>query len=203
LSDLIHSGRLGDMRSGTFAMQSSLPVAWPGGTDPGWWVDPKRVPGGGWLDHAVYQLDRMEWLFDSPVIDISGVTGRIAHPQLALEDYGHAVITLESGAVVTIEDTWVAPRGAGSNRGHLVGSRGAVQWDTTIGLLGVAMAEGEWNFSRMPADTFDTFDTMMAAIRGGEHGEEHDSSPVRTARRTLQLCLDFYEAAEHRSVAGR
>lgn len=203
LSDLIHSGQLGDLRAGTFAMHSSLPMAWPGAADPGWWVDPKRVPGGGWLDHAVYQLDRMEWLFESPVIDISGSIARIANPELALEDYGHAVITLESGAVVTIEDTWIAPRGAGSNRGHLVGSAGAVQWDRTIGLLGVATADGEWTFSKMPSDTFDTFETVLAAIATGAHAGPANDSPVRRARRTLQLCLDFYAAAEDRSVTGR
>lgn len=189
LADLVHTGRLGTLRSGTFAMHSSLPISWPGATDPGWWVDPSRAPGGGWLDHAVYQIDRMEWLFNEPITDIAGTTARIANPTLSVEDYGHAVITLASGAVVTIEDTWIAPRGAFSNRGHLVGSEGAVQWDTTTGLFGAVTTGGEWTFSRMPNDTFDTFDAVIAAVRG-----EQPQGSVRTARRTLEVCLAFYDA---------
>ncbi|MFI6346117.1 Gfo/Idh/MocA family protein [Streptomyces sp. NPDC050560] len=192
LSALVHSGRLGELRTGTFAMNSSLPVNWPGATDgPGWFTDPARTPGGGWIDHAVYQLDRMRWLFDSPVVDVAGTVANIAHPGLPVEDYGHAVFTLAGGQVVTVEDTWVAPRGAFTNRAHLVGSEGAVWHDTASGLLGVQEGGGEWTFTRLPDDTFDTLDTLLGAVR---HGRA-PSSTVRTARDTLALCLDFYAAA--------
>jgi len=193
LSQWVHGGRLGELRSGTFQMNSSLPISWPNATGPGWWVDPQRAPGGGWIDHAVYQLDRMAWLFDSPIADVTGVTGRIAHPDLAVEDYGHAIYTLASGAVVTIEDTWVAARGASSNRGALVGSAGSLYYDSTQQMFGWSENGGPWTYTAMPTDTFDTLDTLVRAVRG----EQQPSSTARTARSTLAAALDFYATARH------
>ncbi|MEW2547041.1 Gfo/Idh/MocA family oxidoreductase [Streptomyces sp. NPDC047002] len=192
LTGLLESGRLGELRGGTFAMHSGLPTAWPGSTaGPGWWADPARTAGGGWIDHAVYQLDRMRALFGSPVAEVRGTVANIAHPGLPVEDYGHAVFTLESGAVVTVEDTWIAPAGASSTRAHLVGSRGAVFHSTATGTFGFAAEGGEWTFSALPSDTFDTLDVLVGAVRDGVAPR----STVRTARETLATCLDFYEAA--------
>ncbi|GHJ38102.1 Gfo/Idh/MocA family protein [Streptomyces sp. TS71-3] len=192
LASLVRSGRLGELRSGTFAMNSSLPVCWPGSTDgPGWWADPARTPGGGWIDHAVYQIDRMRWLFGSPIASVTGTVATVAHPGLPVEDYGHAVFTLESGAVVTVEDTWVAPPGGFINRAHLIGSKGEVFHDTATDRLAVLEEGGEWTFTRLPADTFDTLDVLVAAVRDGTA----PGATVHTARDTLAACLDFYAAA--------
>ena len=191
LSSWVHGGRLGELRSGTFAMNSSLPQAWPGAEDAGWWVDPRRAPGGGWIDHAVYQIDRMRWLFGSEVARTSGTVATIAHPGLQVEDYGHAVFTLESGAVVTVEDTWVAGAGAFSNRGHLVGSDGSVFYDTTTGLFGWATEGGPWTYHALPDDSFDTLDVLVRALRDGVA----PPVSVRDARATLGIALGFYSAA--------
>ncbi|OON82712.1 Gfo/Idh/MocA family protein [Streptomyces tsukubensis] len=192
LSGLVRSGRLGELRSGTFAMDSGVPLSWPGSTEgPGWWTDPDRTAGGAWIDHAVYQLDRINALFGSPVAEVTGTTANIAHPGLPVEDYGHAVLTLESGAVVTVEDTWIAPPGTSSTRAHLVGSNGAVFHSTATSTFGFAEAGGEWSFSKLPEDTFDTLDVLLAAVHDGVP----PGSGVRTARQTLATCLDFYAAA--------
>ncbi|MFE7120126.1 Gfo/Idh/MocA family protein [Streptomyces sp. NPDC057654] len=192
LSSLVDSGRLGELRSATFAMNSGLPTAWPGSTEgPGWWADPARTPGGGWIDHAVYQLDRIQALFRSPVASVTGTTATIAHPDLPVEDYGHAVLTLESGAVVTVEDTWISPAGTSSTHAHLVGSKGAVTHSTATGTFGFAEKGGEWTFNRLPEDTFDTLDVLLAAVNNGVP----PGSNVHTARQTLATCLAFYAAA--------
>lgn len=191
LSTLIDAGEIGELRAGAFEMHSAVPSSWPGATEPGWWTDPTRAPGGGWIDHAVYHVDRMQRLFASPVAEISGTAANIAHPELAVEDYGHAVFRLQSGAVVTVEDTWIAAPGASRNSGFLVGSTGSVQWDSTTGFFGLAQRGGDWTFARMPADTSDSFDTLITAIQG----DEPTPSLVRTARDTLSTCLDFYRAA--------
>lgn len=193
LGELVHSGAIGTLRSGSFAMNSSLPQAWPGAADAGWWIDRARTPGGGWIDHAVYQIDRMRWLFGSPVAAVSGVVANIAHPDLPVEDYGHAVFTLESGAVVTVEDTWVAPARGFRNTAHLIGSRGEIVCDTVSGELSV-LQDGEWSVTPLPDDTFDTIETMLAALTEGVA----PASGVRDARDTLATCLDFYRAAERR-----
>ncbi|MGW3489083.1 Gfo/Idh/MocA family protein [Streptomyces sp. NPDC001054] len=191
LRELLDSGRLSEPRAGTFAMDSGLPSAWPGSTEgPGWWADPARTAGGAWIDHAVYQIDRVQALFRSPVAHVTGTVGNLVHPGLPVEDYGHAVFTLESGAVVTVEDTWIAPPGTSSTRALVVGSEGAVQYSTATGTLGFAPKGGEWAFSRLPDDTFDTLDVLLAAVREGTAPR----STVRTARQTLATCLAFYAA---------
>jgi predicted dehydrogenase len=192
LSSWVHSGRLGDLRSGSFAMNSSIPKAWPGAEDPGWWVDPLRAPGGGWIDHAVYQIDRMRWLFGSDVVATTGRVATIAHPELPVEDYGHAVFTLGSGAVVTVEDTWLASPGAFTNRSQLVGSLGSVFTDTSTGLFGWAANGEPWTYRALPTDTFDTLDVLITAVRDGVT----PSATVRDARQTLSTALDFYASAE-------
>ncbi|MFC7620836.1 Gfo/Idh/MocA family protein [Microlunatus sp. GCM10028923] len=192
LAELVHSGRLGDLRSGSFEMNSSLPRSWSDApADGGWWVDPDRVPGGGWLDHAVYQLDRIAWLFASPVASITGTIGRIAHPDLRVEDYGHAILTLDSGAVITVEDTWVAAPGAFSHRAQLVGSRGSVWYDHGLGLFGQALDGEPWTYRRLPEDGSDTVDLMITALRDGTR----PAADARTARDVLATALRFYEAA--------
>jgi predicted dehydrogenase len=191
LGAIVHGGRIGDLRSGTFAMNSSLPQSWPDAADAGWWIDPARTPGGGWVDHAVYQVDRMRWLFGSPVASVSGVVANVVHRDIEVEDYGHAIFTLESGAVVTIEDTWIAPESGFRNSVHLIGSRGEIVCDTVTGSFSVLDADG-WTRTELPADTFDTLDTMAAALREGIR----PISGVQEARQTLADCLRFYSAAQ-------
>ncbi|KRC47080.1 oxidoreductase [Leifsonia sp. Root227] len=191
LSSWVHGGRLGELRSGAFAMNSSLPKAWPGESGAGWWIDPRRTPGGAWIDHAVYQIDRMRWLFGSEVVGTTGVVSTIAHTGLPVEDYGHAVFTLASGAVVTVEDTWVSSPGGFSNRGHLVGSEGSVFYDSTTGMLGWSFDGEPWTHRALPSDTFDTLDALVDAVQS-------DTTPlvsVRDARATLSASLRFYSAA--------
>ena len=192
LTEMVRSGALGDLRSGTFQMNSSLPQCWPGNPDPGWWADPACAPGGAWLDHAVYQIDRMRWLFGSPIARVEGCVARIACPDLPVEDYGHAIFTLESGAVVTIEDTWIAANDIFANRGELVGSKGSVFYDTATETLGVAVGSDEWALEPIPDDSFDTFDVLVRALRDGVP----PTASVRDARATLAVCLDFYRAAK-------
>lgn len=190
LSRIVHSGSIGTLTSGTFAMHSAVPAPWRGRRGDSWWVDPLRAPGGGWVDHAVYQIDRMRWLFGSEVADVTGVYGTLRHPELRVEDYGHAIVTLESGAVVTVEDTWIGNGGDSFTTMHLVGTAGSVHIDTRNGALEVAGSDG-WASTPLPADTFDTRDVLVRAVAG----EEPPSADVHSALATLDVALRFYENA--------
>ncbi|WP_020500360.1 Gfo/Idh/MocA family protein [Sciscionella marina] len=193
LAELVRSGRIGELRSGAFSMHSGLPKSWPGSEAPGWFADPACVPGGGWIDHSVYHLDRLRHLFDSPIASITGTVTNLAYPELPVEDYGHATVVLGNGAVVGVEDTWIAPPGCSSNRVQLVGSAGAIYYDSMS--LGVADAGGEWSFTALPPDPFGNLDALLAVLR---HGAQ-PSATVHTARATLAACLDFYATARKTS----
>ncbi|MBW1640794.1 Gfo/Idh/MocA family protein [Microbacterium resistens] len=191
LRSLLGDGPVGDLRAGTFSMHSAVPAPWPGQVGPSWWTDPDRAPGGGWIDHAVYQIDRMRWLFDSPVRAVSGTIGNLRHPDLDVEDYGHAVYTLESGAVVTVEDTWIASSGDSQTTMHLVGTRGSVHVDSRTGTISVSRGDRTWDTETMPDDGFDTLDVLLAAVVDGVPAP----ADVHAARETLELALRFYENA--------
>src|SRR5882757_1625457 len=60
LRQWIGDGKFGDITSATFLLSGGgLPSGWPGDKDPGWFTDPERAPGGGWIDHSIYQIDLM------------------------------------------------------------------------------------------------------------------------------------------------
>lgn len=191
LSELVHDGHLGELVSGTFSMHSNVPSPWRGQKGESWWVDPARAPGGGWVDHAVYQIDRMNWLFDSPVRDVSGVVGTVRRREIDVEDYGHAVFTLESGAVVTIEDTWCATGPDAHTSTHLVGTNGSVHVDTRGRALETSIGGEPWTSIDAPNDTSDSLDVLVAAASGSPR----TSANVRSARHVLELALRFYERA--------
>ncbi|GAB3601021.1 Gfo/Idh/MocA family protein [Microbacterium tumbae] len=190
LSEIVHSGSIGELVSGTFSMHSAVPAPWPGATGASWWTDPERAPGGGWIDHAVYQIDRMNWLFDSPIASVGGIVSNSRHSDLGVEDYGHAVFALASGAIVTVEDTWLGNGGDSFTSMHLVGRAGSVHADTRRGMLEV-WRDGEWSSAPTPSDTFDTLDVLVRAVTEGAR----PPADVRSARQTLEICLRFYENA--------
>jgi predicted dehydrogenase len=191
----IDEGRIGRPLRYTHTMHSSLPLAWPGSQESGWWVDPARVPGGGWLDHSIYAVDTLRWLFGSEPVQVQGVAGNQRYPDLPLDDYGIAVFTLANGAVAIVEDTWTAERGYGFGHSEIAGSAGAIVDQTGTG--GRIALRGDFGF-----------DGWMAVERPRgpqitpvEHVAicvQEQSAPVATVedgRANLAACLAFYEAA--------
>lgn len=197
---LVRDGELGTLVSGNLAMMSSLPTPWPGAEpDGGWWADAERAPGGGWIDHSIYQIDLLRWLLAEEVVAISGRAANLVHTQLTVEDYGHAMIEFEGGAIFSVEDTWSAPPGSWRNEVTLVGTKGAISIDTLSGQVatfGVDPGKKGWSKAPVPHDTHDVIAPIVAALRG----EETSLGTVEDAWRNLAVCLAFYEAAEKGTV---
>ncbi|HEY6738640.1 MAG TPA: Gfo/Idh/MocA family oxidoreductase, partial [Actinopolymorphaceae bacterium] len=80
-------GRFGRPLTATFQMWGGLPKGWPGATSSGWFTDADRAPGGGWIDHAIYHIDLLRWVFDTNVVKVSGKTANLKHAELPFEDY--------------------------------------------------------------------------------------------------------------------
>lgn len=200
LARLVRGGSLGTLVSGNLAMMSSLPTGWPGSeADGGWWADPTRAPGGGWIDHAIYQIDLLRWLLGEEVVEVSGRAANLVHPDLGVEDYGHAIIRFEGGATFSVEDTWSAPPGSWRNQLTLVGTKGAVSVDTLTGQIatfGVDTETKGWSLAPAPKDARNPIDPIVAAVRG----EETALGTVEDGWRNLAVCRAFYEAAERGTV---
>src|SRR5262245_44940805 len=80
----IDEGRIGRPQRYSQTLHSSLPQAWPGSRSSGWWIDPARVPGGGWIDHGIYAVDLVRWLFGATASKVLGVVANRRHPSLPL-----------------------------------------------------------------------------------------------------------------------
>ncbi len=199
LKRLVDERQLGQVVSGTFTLMSSPPQNWPDAPfDGGWWADPTKVPGGGWIDHAIYQVDKLRWLLGEEVVRVTGRIANLVHKDLAVEDYGHAIVEFESGATFAIEDTWSGPAGCWRTASMLVGTNAAVGWDTmspdltTFGLSD----ESGWVSQPAPSDDSGVLDPLIDHLLGGDSGV---LGSVEDAWENLAVCLAFYESA----ITGR
>lgn len=195
LYSVVRSGKLGRLVSGNFALCGSLPSDWPGEeADGGWWADPRRGPGGGWIDHSIYQIDRLRWLLGERVVSVSGRTGNLVHKDLGVEDYGHAIIEFEGGSIFSVEDTWSGPTGAWRITSSLIGTEGALNIDTATGNFSTYGKNG-WNHEPAPGDTTPV-DQIVDHIRG----KQTSLGTVEDAWENLAVARAFYDAAANGSV---
>jgi predicted dehydrogenase len=182
-------------------LHGSLPMAWPGSSEAGWWTDPKRVPGGAWLDHAIYAVDSARWLLGGEMARVCGVSANQRYPDLAVEDFGMATYTMDDGAVALVEDTWTADRGFGFSRSELFGSAGTISEDSNlrgaVALRGDFGLEGALSLDLRRESRSLVVDHMAAVARG----EAEPAATVEDGRANLAACLAFYESArEGKSV---
>jgi predicted dehydrogenase len=109
--EAVRQGAVGRLVSGSYSIRVPLEFIKdsPEAVTQGWYADPERGGGGGFLDHAVHFTDFFRWFFESEAESVLARIGNLVHKDLPVDDYGIAVYTLESGAVVTVESTWHAP----------------------------------------------------------------------------------------------
>jgi predicted dehydrogenase len=198
----ITEGRIGKPISATIVQRAGIGGAsqdWPGRRNENtWWRTPGKVFGGGWLDHAIYQIDMLRYLLDDEIARISGVTRTLAHPELQkpLEDFGVAIVEFKKGLIATIEVTWHAPLAGGLSQTQLVGTEGQIVYDPTVtgrvsvtfdGPKGVGWSSfaPPWRGGRQPLDH------VLDCIEG----KATPLATVEDARANVAACLAFYEAA--------
>lgn len=187
-------GRLGRILAATYSQHAGLPQQWRGDPDSGWFVDPRRAPGGGWIDHSIYHIDLLRWLLQDEVRQIGGRAEKLKYPDLPFEDYGIATMEFGGGALANVEVTWIAPPGGGRTSWSIIGSEGAVAFDSLTGRFAAAGDFPPFKgwVQTAPQSTFNpAVEHFAACIRG-------DAQPIATvedAWRNLAACLAFYDAA--------
>lgn len=228
IARLIHEGAIGKPLSATLIGRFTVDGArldWPGQPNPNaWWMDPTKVPGGGWIDHAIYLVDWLEWAFGDRIVRVSGVAKTLVHHDLhpEKEDFGVALLQFSQGAVATVEVTWSSPRGHYFMGWQVIGTEGDLAWDGTIspGISirarhGTAEA-GKWH----PVAPDGSDGTPMSSSGSGadipvearrstvptsclDHLLDclaNGSAPIATlddSVHTLRTCFAFYEAARN------
>jgi predicted dehydrogenase len=190
----IDEGRIGRPLRYTHTLHGGLPQAWPKSEAHGWWLDPARVPGGGWIDHAIYAVDLARWLFASEIREARGVTANLRHPDLPVEDYGAATFTMAGGALALVEDTWTAEPGFWFSRSEVVGSAGLILDESRMGgelRVRGAGAGAEWITAAPARAQNGLVEHMVDCLRG----EQAPVAGAADGRANLAACLGFYEAA--------
>ena len=184
-------------------MRGSQPTQlWPGVHGRTWWLDPTQIFGGGWVDHAIYQIDNLRYILGCEVIRISGEISNIKHVDEPLEDFGVANVVFGNGCVATIEVTWSTEPGAGIGAFHLVGSQGQIvneRTSTPGKLQTVEYADARMANQRRPrhlATARRSLDHMLDCIDGLA---EPVAGPYDSFK-NLEACLAFYQAAKTHTV---
>ena len=197
IKDWVDAGRLGRPVSAYTAFRAPLPrQGWPGSLEPTWWLDPTKSPGGGWIDHAIYHIDVLRWLFAGEVRSISGLTANLVHRDLGpgMEDFGVASVVFDRGEVAVIEVSWTATPDGSYEAFHVVGTEGqAVSDPTTTGKVSVVgrfEVPGWFQVDAAPQSY-----SMLPHLVDVLEGDGAQVAGVEDARENLAACLAFYQAA--------
>jgi predicted dehydrogenase len=174
---------------------------------PGWFADPRHVPGGALIDEGIYWVDLFRWLAGSEAIQVEARIANLVHKDIAVEDWGMATFTFASGVVATLEASWTinAPRKTGPSpkqnsvvRLEVVGTRGEIidQWFRAPGRAVLAAGARDWVFERQSEDPFTP--TTPQPLAHLIDCLEHNRPPVATiqqARASFVTAMAAYGSA--------
>lgn len=125
----IDEGRVGDVLTIDCRHDAALPIAWHDDPSPGWWTDAAHNPGGGWIDHAIYQIDVVRYLSGREIERIDGRVATRRHTWLPFEDEGSAELALTGGPRCTSRAHWLVPQGTFRRQVDVIGSEGMILYD--------------------------------------------------------------------------
>ena len=203
----IDAGEIGHVVVLHQASRWSIAEDWYRSGTPGWFADPRSVPGGAFIDEGIYWIDFFRWVTGSEIAQVEAKLANLVHKDIAVEDWGLATFTTDGGIIATLEASWTinAPRKSGPSpkqnsvvRLEVVGSRGEIieQWFRAPGRAVLAAGAPDWVFERQSEEPFaqappSPLDHLIDCL-------EHDRQPVATihdARRSLVAALAAYESA--------
>jgi predicted dehydrogenase len=191
------SGKLGKPLTAWTALRSSVPrQEWPGEFGETWWLDPTKSPGGGWIDHSIYHVDALRWLFGAEIVRSSGEVANLKDKTLkpGMEDFGVANFVFDKGQIATVEVTWHAPAGGGYNAFQVVGTEGQIVYDMTtsgkIAVVGKFDLPG-WIQVEPGPRAASVLDHLVDCLESGQPLVANEGD----ARANLAACLDFYKSA--------
>jgi predicted dehydrogenase len=137
----------------------SIAEDWYNSGRPGWFVDPRHVPGGAFIDEGIYGIDFLSWLAGSDIVEVEARMANLVHKDIDVEDWGMATFTFANGIIATLEGAWTinaprrtapSPKGNSVVRLEIVGSRGEIidQMFREPGRAVLAAGANDWVFER-------------------------------------------------------
>jgi predicted dehydrogenase len=165
LKTRIERGDIGEIVVMHQTSRWSIAEDWYRSGKPGWFVDPKHVPGGALIDEGIYWLDVLRWLAGAEIVKVEAKIANLVHKEIKVEDWGMAFFTFANGIVATLEGSWTinAPHKSGPSpkqnsvvRLEVVGSRGEIieQFFRDPGRAMLASGASNWVFERRASELF-------------------------------------------------
>ncbi|MGA3031625.1 MAG: Gfo/Idh/MocA family oxidoreductase [Candidatus Limnocylindrales bacterium] len=198
---LVSDGRLGEVAFARCSISAGLPRSWPDDSSPGWFVDPAKCAGGGWIDHAVYEIDRLRWALGREVESVWGEVASARHTSLAVEDWGCALARFRGGVLAELRNDWFMPSTSMyQGQWEVAGTRGVVRVDEVSHRVGFAETPPQggsldtWVDLAVPAN-FDMRD-VAAHVADVVMGRAEPLGGVEDAWSNLAFAEAFYEAAK-------
>jgi predicted dehydrogenase len=188
----------------------SIAEDWYRSGKPGWFADPRHVPGGALIDEGIYWIDLLRWLAGAEVTEVEAKTANLVHKDIEVEDWGLATFTFANGIVATLEASWTinAPRKTGPSpkqnsvvRFEVVGTRGEIsdQWFRAPGRAVLAAGARDWVFERQAEEPFAPsapfpLDHLIECLEQNRQ----PAATVQDARRSFVVAMAAYESARER-----
>lgn len=191
----------------------SIAEDWHHSGTPGWFVDPRHVPGGAFIDEGIYWLDFLRWLSGSEVVSVDATMANLVHKDIEVEDWGMAVFKFANGIIASLEASWTinSPRKTGPSpkqnsvvRLEVIGSKGEVieQFFRDPGRAVLAAEASNWVFERGAAYLFEPrnpmpLDYLIDCIERGQR----PVATIKDARDSFVVAMAAYQSArEGRAV---
>jgi predicted dehydrogenase len=185
----VQRGLLGE----TLLIRATNRGTYPGG----WFGDPALAGGGAIMDHTVHVADLLRWIWQREFTQVYAEAAT-RHHDIAVDDCGLLLITLEGGLSASLDPSWSRPANAFPTWGdvtmEITGTRGAASLDVFaqhIEFFGNARGRTEWrNWS-------DNLDRLL--LEDWLHAIRADAPPPISGYdglRAVELALAAYRSAQ-------
>jgi predicted dehydrogenase len=198
----IDEGEIGDVLLMHQTSRWSIAEDWMNSGRPGWFADPKHVPGGALIDEGIYWVDFFRWMTGSEVVQVEAKVANLIDKSLGVEDWGFAMFTLANGVICTLEGAWtiVSPRRTAPSpkqnsvvRIEVVGNRGEMmdQFFRMPGRAVLAAGAADWVFERNTETGPSSLDHLIACLENGQQ----TIGTIQDARQSFVAAMAAYDAA--------
>ena len=203
----LDEGLIGDIVVMHYTGRWSIAEDWFRSGKPGWFADPKQVPGGAFIDEGIYAVEQLRWLAGSEVVQVEAKMANLVHKDIAVEDWGMATFTFANGIVATLEASWTinSPQKTGPSpkqnsvvRLEIVGTEGEVIDDRLCvpGRAVLAARAPGWVFERQAEELFGPpFPGPLAYLIDCLENDRQPVASIQEARNSFVVAMAAYESA--------
>jgi predicted dehydrogenase len=197
LRDLVSEGRLGEIRFAQVWCGSDLRT-WRPGTDYRTSYSARAELGGGIVRDAIHELDYLTWLL-GPAATVTAEVAHVSDLEIDVEDIGTALIRLASGALASVDLTYVDPvyrRGC-----LLVGAVATARWDWPRGTVEINRPDAAAEVLDVTADVSETYVAEMGDFLDAAQTGRAPRTTAHEGREAVRLADALLRsAAEGRRV---